>query len=170
MVDRLDEMFRFQTEALKLRSQFVPVFFVRTQDLRLEKYAYSKKSLVTINLGSFDPGRQTLIYGVFVGNRGQSFPTLLSPDLKFRVLDFGAFRFCITWSLLTLPSDSTACLAQYSTRVPAGVSEDQMGAALRRVEGLNADGCLYVFRAHRDALVKSYEDLLNADVPTPKSS
>lgn len=61
------------TGALKMHNKFVSIVVVRCSDLRLERYKPGGGSRANWVLGSYDPERESLMYGVFVGNRERGF-------------------------------------------------------------------------------------------------
>lgn len=152
---------RHATAAMKVHDRFAPVVFVLAPDLRPSRYLLRFPPAATINFGYYDPENFLCIYAIFVGPRDKDFPQAPQFDMQIKTAIFNHFKIVAMCSFVGLPASPIGARVRVRTTQPDWMSNDEMGAALRDIEGLDASGCVEQFRRTRNDIVSKYVELFS---------
>lgn len=152
---------RHATAAMKVHDRFAPVGFVLAPDLRPSRYLLRFPPSAAINFGYYDPENFLCIYGIFVGPRDKDFSQADQFDVQIKTASFSHFKVVAMCSFVELPASPIGARVRVRTTQPDWMSNDEMGAALRNIKGLDAAECVDLFRQARSDLVDRYVELFS---------
>lgn len=147
---------RHDTAAIKVHGRFAPVGVFLAPDLRSDRYIQRSPPMRKMDFGQYDARTQTLVFAIFAGPRVAGLEHADQPDLQIRHASFSLFTIVAMHALFPWPSGPLGARLGIRTMPSPGLSEDEMGARLRQIAGLDLPGCADYFRAARDTLIRGY--------------
>jgi hypothetical protein len=139
------------TDAFKKKTGFAPVYSRLCPNLSLDKYT-SDSDAPHVILGSYDPGTETFVHGVFVGNAGVSFPKEGAGTVSVIEHDFSRFRVIVVADPIPMSSHHHGFLAHHLTLNPEHGPEAEKQFRKNTMKGQSAPSCFVIFQYDRAGL------------------
>jgi hypothetical protein len=139
------------TDAFKKNTGFAPIYSRLCPNLSLDKYT-SDSDAPRVILGSYDPGTETFVHGVFVGNAGVSFPREGAGTVSVIEHDFSRFRVIVVADPFPMSSYNKGFLTHHLTLNPERGPEAEQQFRKNTMKGQSAPSCFVTFQYDRAGL------------------
>jgi hypothetical protein len=159
-----------KTRSLKQTNSYTPMFFEWCSHLIKPQYDVTSWRKDRIGLGSYNPDKAVLIYGVFVGPEQRVWaPDCYDDILSREIICNSSYRLIVIWSFLNLKSENAGIVNHISSDPPRIFVGDMPATPATKSEffdGLDELGSINIYRYSRNEFRKAaFNNMFNSGVP-----